>query len=115
MPEKILSPARLLMLMTGAVFTAEFLLMTLLRQYPSLSEFEIGLIDSLMLIFLLSPAFYFIFFRPIRRQIEARLMVEVELQKKNQELDLFVEKVAHSLQSSLHPIIGSAWFLHDKN
>ncbi len=114
MPKRVFTPARLVILLTVAIFAVEFLLMMVLRQVSALSEVGKASLDALALILVLSPALYFLFYRPMRREIHARTLVETVLRKKNRELDLFVENVAHSLRSSMNTIIGSAWFLHDK-
>jgi signal transduction histidine kinase len=114
MPKKLLSPIRLMMLLTAAIFVAEFLLMMLLRYWSALTELERAFIDSFVLIVVLSPALYFLFYRPIQRQVDARIKAEKELKGRNRELDLFVENVAHSLRSSLNTIVGATWFLYDK-
>jgi len=114
MPKNFLSPVRLVILLAGAFFVTEFMLMILLQYYPELSDLETAFIDSSVLIIVLSPLLYFLFFRPVQREAKARLQVEKELKKRNLELDSFVENVAHSLRSPLNPIVGSAWFLHNK-
>ncbi len=114
MPNRILRPARHMMLLTGSIFLTEFLLMLFLRSWPAFSALERAFIDSFALIVVILPVLYFLAYRPIRKQMEARLAVETELRDRNRELDLFVKNVAHSLQSKLNPIVGAAWYLHDK-
>ncbi len=113
MLKKIAPPARLMLLLTASIFTAEFLL-TMLFQYWPLSALQKDVVDSFILVVVLSPAFYFLLYRPLRGQVRARLLVERELRKRNRELDLFVENVAHSLRSSMNTIGGAAWYLDDK-
>jgi signal transduction histidine kinase len=114
MSKKIVSPARLVLLLTAAIFLAEFLLMMLLRHWIVFTDSERAFVDASILMVVLSPALYFLFYRPVQRQMEARHAAEKELRDRNRELDLFVENVAHSLRSTLNSIVGAAWFLHDK-
>jgi signal transduction histidine kinase len=114
MQKKFVSPVRLVLLLAVAIFLAEFLLMMVLRHWSALTEKERAFIDSFVLIVVLSPVLYFLFYRPIQREVEARSTAEKELSERNRELDLFVENVAHSLRSTLNSIVGAAWFLLDK-
>jgi signal transduction histidine kinase len=114
MQKKFGSAVRLAMFLAAAIFLAEFLLMLLLRYWPTLNELKRAFVDSSILIVVLSPVLYFLFYQPIQRQMDARLFAEKELNDKNLELNLFAENVAHSLRSTLNTIVGAAWFLHDK-
>ena len=114
MSKKIISPARLVVLLTGAIFLAEFLVMLLLRSWSGLTGPERAFVNAFILMVVLSPVLYFLYYRPTHRQMEERLAAEKELKDRNRDLDLFVENVAHSLRSSLNSIVGAAWFLHDK-
>ena len=113
MRKKIVSPFRLAMLLAASIFVAEFLLMMLLHYWTGLTERERAFADALVLIVILSPALYFLFYRPIQRHVDARAAAERELSERNRDLDLFVENVAHSLRSTLNSIVGAAWFLND--
>ncbi len=114
MSKKIVSPARLAVLLAAAIFLAEFLVMLFLRSWSGLADQERAFVDAFILMVVLSPILYFLYYLPTRQQMEERLAAEKELKDKNRELDLFVENVAHSLRSSLNSIVGAAWFLHDK-
>ncbi|MEW6585853.1 MAG: PAS domain-containing protein [Nitrospirota bacterium] len=94
------SPIRLLGVVIFSVFTSEFAVMSLLSALPSLPHWNWILLDSALLVLMLSPVVYFLACRPLIVQIQERRMVEDELRQSQKELlegKEFVKKMTDGL------------------
>ena len=128
------SVTRLLIILIGAVFLVEVLVMLVLPLFPPMSEMAGALVDATFLSTLLFPVFYYFIFRPlvrniaIHKQISAELQHEVEehqkaevkltkyttkLKESNKELDEFAYIAAHDLKEPLRGIHNYASFLKE--
>jgi two-component system, chemotaxis family, sensor kinase Cph1 len=128
------SVVRLLIVLIGAVFVAEVLVMFVLPLLPPMSETAGALLDAAFLSLLLFPVFYYFIFRPlvrniaVHKQVSADLQHEVEEHQKaelklkkymtkltdsNQELDEFAYIAAHDLKEPLRGIHNYASFLKE--
>lgn len=81
------SPIRIALSIAAVVFLAELLIMIVFLFLPSLSPLAEALIDSTALVLLLSPAIYWLVFRPLVLQIAERKLVEVKLRTLYQSTD----------------------------
>jgi len=89
------SEYRLVILITVCVFISEAFVGFVLSFMPSYSIWYHELIDAALLVILLSPVLYFLFFRPLVQHIENRKQLEGELQKERNDLeDLVNERTA---------------------
>lgn len=74
------SPLRLLTIIAGSIFAVEALVMAILYFVePFTSEWAKALLDSTLLIIILSPIFYYFLFRPLILHIHERKQAEIEL------------------------------------
>jgi len=89
---KILTPRQLLPKMVVSIFVAESLVMFLLAVLPPLGMTVEALIDSSMLLIMLSPTFYFFHYRPLLQHYQER-------QKVNEQLFLSEERLALTLDA----------------
>lgn len=80
-------PSRLVLSIAAVVFVAEFLIMIVFLLLPPFSPLAEALIDSIALVFLLSPALYWFVFRPLLIQIAERKRIEAELKILHQSMD----------------------------
>jgi GAF domain-containing protein len=80
-------PSRLVLSIAAVVFVAEFLIMIVFLLLPPFSPLAEALIDSIALVFLLSPALYWFVFRPLLIQIAERKRIEAELKTLHQSMD----------------------------
>ncbi|MBI5344584.1 MAG: PAS domain S-box protein, partial [Deltaproteobacteria bacterium] len=76
-----LSPLRLLIIMGASIFVIEAGVMAALHYLHPSSPVGEALLDSAVLVALLSPILYFLFFRPILLQFRQRRVVEEDLRK----------------------------------
>jgi len=87
-----------LLIIIGAV---EMLDMVILMFLPPLTTYEATIIDTAFLMLLMSPALYFIFFRPLLRQIRIREQADATLKQLTRELEKRVEQRTAQLQAEL--------------
>jgi len=73
------SVKRLLILLTGAVFLIELLVMIFLSKLPPLPNIVVFLLDSTLLATLIFPIFYFLVFRPLSQNITQLRQAEENL------------------------------------
>jgi len=83
-----LEPRRLLLLMVLAVFAVETLVMFVLQALPELSVATEALIDSSLLLVILSPTLYFLHYRPLRLHYQACRQATGQLQLSEERLRL---------------------------
>lgn len=79
------SPALIFFFIALTVFVSEALVMLLLHYFPQVSFLDEILVDSLLLVLLISPALYFLLFRPMVAHIHERQKIEATLLKNKEE------------------------------
>ncbi|MBU0688658.1 MAG: PAS domain S-box protein [Gammaproteobacteria bacterium] len=77
--DTIQSVKRLLLILIGAVFVSEALVMEVMRLLPSMSRVGNTLLDATLLSLLLFPFFYLLIFRPLIRRIAESKLIEDDL------------------------------------
>lgn len=85
------SPLRLLLILGSSIFTIELLIMLLVFVLPPLSAWVEALSDSILLVVLSFPIFYFLVFRPLTLHIAERERMEGELRKAHEELEARIQ------------------------
>jgi signal transduction histidine kinase len=73
------SPAKLVLIIAFFVFIGEYLTMVILAHFPGISAGTANVLDSVLLLTLLIPAFVLFIFRPLLLQITVRKNAEAEL------------------------------------
>ncbi len=106
---KPLSPIRLLVVMGVSIYVIEFLVMVVLIYIRLESEFAHALLDSTILILLLSPILYYILFRPLVMQAIERKKMEEELfrAQKLESLGMLAGGIAHDYNNLLTAIMAN--------
>ena len=93
-----LSPSKMAILMTLAIFIAEMFVMLLLDRLPAFSPFVEAVVDSSFLIAFLVPV-YIAFYRPFWK---ARQQAQEEIQQLNHRLTGVVEEERRRIALDLH-------------
>ena len=93
-------PVRFLLLTALTAFVAETATMLLLPLLPPLPQLTVAMLDSLLLIVLISPALYLFLLRPMMREIESRERAEAELGTANVRLERRVVERTADLSAS---------------
>lgn len=101
LPDSYRSPLLLLISLTMVIAVAETLDMFVLQLLPPMSVYTEALIDAALLLTIISPALYFIFFRPLVRQFIMRERVEQELRESALELESRIAQRTAQLQAEL--------------
>lgn len=86
------SPFRLLIILAFSILVCETLVMVSFSFLPSCPTLFEAILDSTLLLVLLSPALYILLYRPLSREIAQRQEAEVTLQRSHEELESQVEK-----------------------
>ena len=79
LPSLVKSPLSLILIISSIIFTAESIIMLILSGIPNISFWAFALIDSTMLVMVISPVIYFFIFRPLiaysmeRKESEERI------------------------------------------
>jgi len=89
MKEKFISPARFVNLLVVSLFLAELLIMFLLSKLNLIedSNFLAAVLDSFLIVTLLTPGFYFWIYRPLGQSYLKLGMLKESLQNANQDLE----------------------------
>jgi signal transduction histidine kinase len=77
------SPLALLSVIILSIFAYEAVLMLLFSSFPSLSGWLKALLDSALLVVLLSPTLYFFLLRPMNRRVAERWQAEEKLRRES--------------------------------
>jgi two-component system, cell cycle sensor histidine kinase and response regulator CckA len=85
--ENQLSPVRLLIIITAALFCAEAVIMLVLPILPPLTLFQLALLDAILLTVIIFPVLHIFLVRPIRFHIHQRELFEKALHRSNLELE----------------------------
>jgi len=101
LPKAYKSPLLLVISLSGVIALAELLDMMLLGFLPELPIFVEALIDAAILIVMISPALFYILFRPLARQFIVREQTEKKLQQCNLDLENRVDQRTSQLQAEL--------------
>lgn len=91
------SPFRLLIILAFSILVCETLVMVSFSFLPSCPTLFEAILDSTLLLVLLSPALYILLYRPLTREIAQRQEAEVTLQRSHEELESQVEKRTEEL------------------
>lgn len=91
------SPFRLLIMLAFSILVCETLVMVSFSFLPSCPTLFEAILDSTLLLVLLSPALYILLYRPLIREIAQRQEAEVTLQRSHEELESQVEKRTEEL------------------
>jgi signal transduction histidine kinase/GAF domain-containing protein len=84
------SPLKLVLSIALSIFVYEAILMLLFSFFPSLSRWLKSLLDSTLLVVLLSPTLYFFLFHPLSQHKRERQRAEERLKKAQEELEMRV-------------------------
>lgn len=84
---KTISVKKLILAVSLSIFIGEMLIMTVFEFPPGYSKFWIGLIDALLLVFITLPFVYYFSFMPLSRQLVQTRKAQIELTRKNKELE----------------------------
>jgi diguanylate cyclase (GGDEF)-like protein len=69
----------LLLIMVTSIFISEVVVMFFLSYFPPMSKISLAIIDSALLVMMVSPVFYFFLFRPLLLHIKKRKHAESKL------------------------------------
>lgn len=94
------SPARLLFAIAASIFVCETVVMFLAFLSPFKSHWVHALVDSTLLLILLSPVLYFFLFRPLSSRIEEYKQVKAALQRAREGLEERVEERTEALEKA---------------
>ncbi len=101
------SPPKLLAIMVVWIFLGELSAMVALAHLPPLSVYVEAVVDALVLLLLLSPA-YFLFYRPLVRLQEERSQTEREVRHLSRQLLRAAEEEKKRLARDLHDECGQS-------
>lgn len=75
-----------ILVMVISIFIAEVIVMLFMYKFPPLTKINKALIDSVLLVMMVSPVFYYVLFRPLILHIEQRKKAEENLRKAHGDL-----------------------------
>jgi PAS domain S-box-containing protein len=82
---------RLLIVLAASIFIAEFCVMVVLSVLPAIPLWQGALLDSALLIVVISPILYFSIFRPMVLQMEATEKARAELEEETEKATKYFE------------------------
>ena len=85
--QKTISVKKLILAVSLSIFIGEMLIMTIFEFPPGYSKFWIGLIDAVLLVFITLPFVYYFSFLPLSNQLIQTRKAQVDLTRKNKELE----------------------------
>ncbi len=91
------SPLRLLIITALSVFGCELLVMFIISFFPHSSAWIQALLDSTLLVVLLSPALYFFSFRPLVQHLAERKVVKGLLKESEERYRAVVESTSDAI------------------
>lgn len=92
---------------TAIVFVIEFLIMVFLMELaPAKNELYKAVLDSVLLVLLLSPAFYAFVYLPILREMKNRIRAQEELENTYSQLRTHAEDVEKRLAEKMEELKG---------
>jgi signal transduction histidine kinase/DNA-binding response OmpR family regulator len=110
---KYLSPHYFLLISAVAIFMAEGAVMTLLARTFSLAKLYQGLLDSALLIMVVTPLLYLLLGRPLMEHITERQKAERHLRKAKKAAEEasrfkseFLANMSHEIRTPMNAIIG---------
>jgi two-component system, cell cycle sensor histidine kinase and response regulator CckA len=95
-----ISPVRLLIIVSGALFSAELIIMLVLPALSPLTLFQLALVDAILLTVIVFPVLHIFLLRPIRFHIRQRERFEEALQQSNLELEKRVRERTAELEEA---------------
>lgn len=100
------NPKRLLVLLAVAIFFGETCVMFLLTYFQPLPVGVEALLDSTMLLIVISPTFYFLLFRPFMQHLQLEQKSQQEIRQLSQQLMMAVEAERKKVAMDLHDHFG---------
>jgi len=104
----LLSPKRLLPLMIISIFVAETAVMFLLDNIRTLPPTLEAIIDSTVLLLILSPTFFFLHYQPLKKHTQERLRIAQQLISSEERFHLALNAVKDSLWD-YNPVTDSVY------
>ncbi|RJQ46920.1 MAG: EAL domain-containing protein [Nitrospiraceae bacterium] len=81
LPKRYLSPYYSFLLLTVSIFIAETIIMLLIAAFPSLSQWNMAILDAVLLVIIISPTIYFFLMRPLLAHIAERQKTEERIKE----------------------------------
>jgi signal transduction histidine kinase len=100
-----LTPVRVVILLAALIFTSEFIVMLLLSTLPPMSRGMEAVVDSCMLLFLLSPAYFFLFL-PLKTFYLEHQQADADVHRLSRQLLTIVEEEKKRIALDLHDACG---------
>ncbi|MBE0598911.1 MAG: sensor histidine kinase [Desulfuromonadales bacterium] len=100
------SPIRLLLLLSAAIFFGETCVMLLLSFFQPLPVGGEALLDSAMLLIVISPTFYFLLFRPFMFHLQHQKRCQEEVSGLSRRLMALTEEERKKVAMDLHDHFG---------
>jgi len=108
-PEMLQTPQRVLgivVLLGAIIFFSELVVMMLLMAYPIEAPLLEAFVDSAVLVLIISPALYVLFYIPVRRRVETLLATKREIRALSQKLMQATEDEQRRVALDLHDEFG---------
>ncbi|MFC1744748.1 ATP-binding protein [Candidatus Riflebacteria bacterium] len=95
-PDKAFSPLKILAIIASSIFLAQALVtLFLFFIFPALPLFVEALVDSALLLILISPALFLFLFRPIEKVFKEREKVLTKVEESNKFLKTVIDSLPH--------------------